>query len=340
MAKTAFATSDAQVKKLWEEKLYRDAKKASYFDRFMGEGEDAICQTNTLLTKSKGDQIYFNIVMRLTGSGVTSGMQLEGNEEALTAYSFSVTLEEYAHAVRDRGPLDRQKAVFSIDDVSKSRLQDWGSEKIDQNIFDAAFDSPTKIFYKTSSGVTSTGTAATAKTALRAADSKLTPAMISTLKAWAVTGGNRSYIPMRPVRVEGRSYYVLLVHPDCMYDLKVDSTFTQAMREAEVRGPSNPLFQGATAIWDGVVVHEHENCPVASDGGAGAETWAKGLFMGAQALVYAKGGNSPVRDEEFDYGRQHGFGWGIMCKAGKPKFNSKDYACQAVYLCRTNISGL
>jgi len=34
---------------------------------------------------------------------------------------------------------------------------------------------PTKIFYKTSAGVLSTTTASTAKTALTAADGKLTP---------------------------------------------------------------------------------------------------------------------------------------------------------------------
>lgn len=340
MAKTAFATSDAQVKKLWEEKLYRDAKKESYFSRFMGTGEDSIVQENTILTKSQGDQVYFNIVMRLSGTGVTSGQALEGNEEKLTAYSFSVSLEEYAHAVRDNGPLDRQRAIFSIDEVSQSRLKDWGSEKIDQLIFDAAFASPTKIFYKTSSGLTSTGTAATAKAALTAADSKLTPAMISGMRVWAKTGGNRGYIPMRPVKVEGRSYYVLLVHPDCMYDLKTDATFAQAMREAEVRGPSNPLFQGATAIWDNVVIHEHENCTIASDGGGASVPWAKGLLLGAQGLVWAKGKNSPVSSEEFDYRREHGYGWGVIAKAGKATFNSKDYACQTVYLSRTDISSL
>jgi N4-gp56 family major capsid protein len=338
MGKTAFATDNALTKKLWDEKLFRDAVKESYFSRFMSSGTDTIVQTKDQLTKSKGDVVTFGIRMRLSGAGVTDGQVLEGAEEALVTYDDTVTLHQYRHAVRDNGELDRQRAMFDIDVESVQALSDWGSEKIDQLAFDAVLDSPTRIFYKTSSGSTSTTTAATAKAALTAADGKITPAFVSLIKAYAKTGGERTIIPIRPVRVDGKPYFVLLVHPYAVYDWKNDPAVQQFLREAEVRGPTNPLFTGAVAIYDGVVIHEHENVPYAKDGGSGAVAWSKGVFMGAQSLVWAWGKRVETVSKKFDYDNEWGHAWGIMAGTNKPVFNSLDYGSLGVYAACTQVS--
>lgn len=251
MAKTSFSTSDPLVKKAWEEKLYRDSVKESYFSKFVSSGADTIVTEKTQLSKDKGDELTIGLRPKLNGAGVTEGQPLEGNEEKLTSYSMKIALKQYRHAVRDDGAMSRKRAMFDISAESQAALKDWMSEKIDQLHFDeigigaGATANPSKIFYKTSSGVLSTGTAATAKSALTAADSKLTLNMLSFMKTWALTGGARSYIPLRPVKVEGKPYFVLLTHPDAVYDLRASSEFQQAMREAEVRGKENPLFTGA-----------------------------------------------------------------------------------------------
>ena len=49
MAKTTFSTSDALTKKLWEEKLFRDTQKMSYFSRFMGGTAENLVQVNEKL---------------------------------------------------------------------------------------------------------------------------------------------------------------------------------------------------------------------------------------------------------------------------------------------------
>ncbi len=339
MAKTAYTTSDNLTKKLWDEQLFRDQRKESYFNRFMANNQNALVHTKEQLTKSKGDNITFGIRMRLAGAGVTSGYTLEGNEEKLTTYDFNVSLEEYAHAVRDKGPLDRTRPMYNIDDESRNALQDWGAEKIDQLCFDAIVASPTRVFYRTSGGNLTTATAATAKAALTTANGKIDPTMIQFAKTWAKTGGNRTQTPLRPIRVNGKNYFVLLVHPDVNYDLKTNSTWTQANREARERSTENPIFSGADAIWDGVVVHEHENIPIAADAGSGSDVpWAKCVMMGAQSLVWADGMRPKLVGEEFDYGREHGFAWCMMCGVAKPVFNSKDYGSVAVYVARTQIS--
>jgi hypothetical protein len=44
--------------------------------------------------------------------------------------------------------------------------------------------------------------------------------------------------------------------------------------------------------------------------------------------------------QEFDYGNEVGWAWQMIAKAGKPKFNSKDYGCVGVCLAATNVTGI
>jgi N4-gp56 family major capsid protein len=219
--------------------------------------------------------------------------------------------------------------MFSIDEESRAALQGWGSEKIDQLAFDAIEASPTKIFY----GGSATGTGDITATDL------ITPALISKVRVWCKVGGGRAQTPLRPVRVDGKTYFVMLVHPDVAYDLKQDSTYAQANREARERGKSNPLFTGALGVWDGVVIHEHENVSIVTNWGGGSNVnGAKCSFMGAQSLVWAWGKKPSVVAKNFDYENEHGYAWGMICGTNKPKFNSLDYGSVGVYVARTQIN--
>lgn len=341
MSVGSFSTSNALTKKAWEEKLFRDMPKSSYFgQRFMGSDQNSLVQTTSKVEKEKGDKVTFGIRMRLTGAGQTGEGTLEGNEEDLSTFDYSISLEQYRHAVRYKAKLSAKRAMFEISSEAVQAIKDWGAEKIDQLLFDALLDTPTKIFYSTSSGITATAVAATAKSALTTADSKLTPSMISALRVWALTGGNYQQTPVRPIKVEGGEYLVLLVHPDVMFDLKQNSVFNAARQYAQDRGKDNPIFKNAVAIWDDVVIHESLKMPVGTDGGSGAVAWSKAAIMGAQSLVWAWGMKPEVIKKDFDYENEVGHSFGFIAKAGRPQFNSKDYAAFSVYLARTNVSGL
>lgn len=339
--KTIFTSANANTKKLWEERLFRDVEIESYFvSRFMSEDDNNLVQVQTDLTKSQGDQVTFGLVSNLSGDGVTSGQILEGNEEGLVSYDYSIVLEQYRHGTRTHGKLDVQRAMFSIPEVSRSKLKIWGAEKIDKLLVAALLASPTKILYRDGvAGVPSgTSSSSTAKTALTAANSKLTPNFISALRVWAKTGGSAATYRLRPVKMDGQEWYVLLVNPACMYDLRIDSTFQQAQKDAQDRGKTNPLFRTATAVWDNVVIHETERIPLFTDGGSGAVTGAFGAFMGAQSLVWAWGERPNTIMDTFDYENETGWAWEMMAKAGKPKFNSKDYGCIGVVFAATNVT--
>ena len=340
MAETTVATGATLAQKLYNERLFRETVKESYFSRFMSTGAGSIVQVKTDLEAKQGETIIYGLRMRLTGTGVTGDDLLEGNEEDLTTYSDSVTLQQYRHAVKDNGALTRKRAVYDVDEESDAALKDWGNEKIDALCFEALFSAPTKVFYRTSTGAVSADTAANATTGLDATNSKLNTVLLSALKTWAKTGGNRTYIPFRPIKVAGVNYYALIVNPDCNHDLQNDSTFQAAMREAADRGKENPLFRGSFAIWQNVVVHEHENCTNATNGGGGSVAWSKCAFMGCQALLWAFGQRPKMVEKNFDYENKHGRSWGIIAKAKKAVFNSLDFGSVGVYLARTNISGL
>lgn len=340
MAKTTIATGATDAKLAYEEKLFREMLIDSYFmPRFAGESADSIMQTKTQLDRAKGETIYFHLIRKLDGDGITgtSGLALEGREESLTTTSFNMTLEEYAHATRDKGPLDRKRPFWDLDAEARTAIKNWGAEKIDKLCFEALYTpTPTKIFYG--------GSTATAVATLTTAD-KLTVDKLSAIKPWLKTGGNRAQNPIRPVRVDGKDHYVVLLHPDACYDLRQDSQFQQAMREAEVRGKENPLFTGATAVWDGFIIHEHERVTIGTDGGSGGNVpYCKGMILGAQSLLWAWGMRPEIRAEEFDYGREHGFAFDMICKVAKPKFDvnasgtAKDYGVVGLYVARTQIS--
>ncbi len=87
------------------------------------------------------------------------------------------------------------------------------------------------------------------------------------------------------------------------------------------------------------MIHEHENIPIALDGGASSNVpWAKCVLMGAQALVWAWGRTGKLVQRDFDYGDEIGMDWSAIASCAKPVFDSKDYGSVAMYLARTRVS--
>ena len=369
MARSQMSTSDALRMQAWEEKLFRDTAVNSYFlSKFASEAttdfvekgldyenvpNDVIHVKRDLGAKGrtrtrKGDKCTFGMVPRIDpkkNQGVTSGQTLRGKEVALSQYNFDIELERYRQAVSSGGHMDWARASFDMPKESRSALQTWGTEKMDLLCFQALEDSPTEIFYKTSDAgptILKTGALATAKLALGASDSKITPAFLDWLKTWARTGGGRAggKVPLRPIMHDGKPYYVYITHPDANFDWGNDSTAMQAMREAEVRGKENPIFAGADYIWKGIVIHTHEFITVGEDGGGASVPWTYGHLLGAQSLVVAFGEAPSIVEETEDYEEDLFYAWRVTMKVDTPEFNSKRYGSISTVTSRTNISGV
>lgn len=342
MGITTQDSSNALTKKIWEEKLFRETVPESYWSRFMGNDAASLVQVKTELEKDQGDTINFGLVARLTAGGVQGDTLLKGNEEPLNFYDDKVTLDQYRNGVVSRGRMARKRPAFSVPDEARTALKQWGVEKIDKLCFSAITQTPSFVIYRdggASGAPAKTTTAATAKSALTAANSKLNLGFFGYMRTMARTGNDRQFVPLRPIKIKGREWYILLAHEDVLYDIKQDTNFQQAQREAQERSDEHPLFTGATAIYDQVIVHAHEFMPKASDGGGGTVDWAQCVLMGAQALTWAWGMRPFMEEENDDYGNQLGWAWNMICGVKKPVFNSQDYGSIGVYLARTKVSG-
>ena len=343
---TNIESGNALTSKLWaleNEKLFRDAMKQSYFlPRFGSTDKNSVVYIKNELEKESGDRITFGIRMRLTGSGVGPGQTLEGNEEQLTLHNYSLNLTRRRHAVRVERGLTEQRIKTQLEPEAKMAIQDWMAEYIDDKLFEALRSTPTVVWYNNNGAPTKGASASAVKSDINSAQDKVTPKLLSAIRTWAITGGNRSQVPIRPIMVDGRKTYIFLAHPDVIYDLKNDSTYAQAQREAADRGKDNPIFTGAVGVWDNVVVHEHENILIGADAGSGSDQpYAECSLLGAQSLCFAFGKRkNQIVTQEFDYKEEVGYSIGLNYGAGKPVFNGKDYGSIGVYVGRTQISDL
>lgn len=341
MAKYNIASGAAEAKQIWDEELFRDVVKESFFmSRFADESGNNAVHVKRDFTKTKGETKTFTLRMRLNQPFIVDG-QSEGNEYSISTYTNTITLHKYRLPIRDNGELTRMRPPWNVTDEQRAAVQECATENLDQLCFDAVALSPTRVFYSTDGATPlSTATAATAKTALTT-NSLIFPKLVSYVKTAAKTGIGRTYVPIRPIKVDGKDYYIMVVHPDCLYDLMNNTTFQTAMREALERGKDNPIFAGAKAITsDGVIIHESEFVATGTDAGAGSNVpWAKCVFFGAQALLFEWGRTPTLVTKDFDYEDQIGMDWSFIGACKKPVFNSLDFGSFGVYLARTNISG-
>lgn len=366
MAKTI---SDSGLRaQVWAKNLFVDAIDSLYFvvNGMMGKGDNNVVEIQDDLTKQKGDRVHFKLTGKLSGQGRTGDSELEGYEERMVFYSESVLIDQIRNAVRLEGTLDEQKNAYEMRTDAKNELSKWIKEFIERQIF-------LKLGGVTNTALTDVNGVVVGTNALwgntpdyipnadeaagsgdrylcacatgtddMAATDKLTPDLIDRAKAKAETANPK----IQPIMVNGRPYYILFVHPWQFYDLRRNPEWAQAMREAERRGPENPIFSGAEGVWNGVIVHKHEYVPFldvsAMGGGSASFRGASGsdsavdafraLFCGRQAAGYAKARNLKNEwvEKKFDYDNQWGVATSLLGGIQKIVFNSKEYGGIAI----------
>jgi N4-gp56 family major capsid protein len=100
-------------------------------------------------------------------------------------------------------------------------------------------------------------------------------------------------------------------------------------------GKSNEFYKGGLGMWNGVVIHKHQNAIRFTDYGSGAINATRGLFLGLQAGAIAFG--SPGQDLRFGWnedGRDNNNRvvitthtiWGFK----KVTFNGNDFGTMAI----------
>ncbi len=321
---------------LWRKQVFADARDNLYMTRFIGDSEQSMIQELEDLRKEAGSNISFGLGMKLSGAGITGDSTLEGFEEQMTDYDEDVAIDQLRHAVRLTGRMDEKKNAYNMRVSAKNRLADWWAERLDKEILD-------KLCGKTSSTFANTPTAAAATRSVFAGGQTSVGAVTAAMKMDtkvldAAKQMAKLASPMiRPVRVGGKEYYVVILHPYSATDLRQDPVWNQAQRDANVRGEDNPIFSGALGIYNGMVIHEHEYIYATTDG-SGSANVARNILCGQQAGVIAWGAPVQWVEKSFDYGNSWGISVGAIFGVIKPLFNALDYGVVTMFAAGTTAS--
>lgn len=347
MAATDFPVNHPLAVKLWSKKLFREALKATWASKFMGESSNSLCQILNDTKKDAGDKITFGLRMQMSGAGMQGDATLEGNEEALVFYNDSVFIDQLRHATRSSGKMSEQRVPYSMREEARMGLQDWWADRIDTWFMnqlagntgqsDTRYTGNQATLAPTASTRIKCGGGHAAETSLSATTTHaLLLSDIDKMVALAKTA-----TPMiRPLRVGGESKYVLFLHPYQMYQLRTQNTATVGnyvdLFKAAMQGGKygdNPIITGASFEYNNVIVHEAVRIPtiVGTPNSGSTTDYRRAVFCGAQAaaVAYGQGFGSDQQmsweEEEFDYGNQLGVAAGMIAGLKKAQFNSTDF---------------
>lgn len=340
MATTSYGINNPLTVKVWAKKLYREALKATWYAKFMGETTDALIQVKNELSSGAGDRITYGLRMQLTGDGVQGDGTLEGNEEALQTYSDNLYIDQLRNAVRSAGRMTDQRIPWSIREEAMSGLRDWWANRFDTSMANqlAGYTPQTDTRYTgnqatiapSSGNILVQGHGTGPESGLTSSD---TFNLNLLDRAVAVA---KTLTPMiRPVKVNGDDMYVALLHPYQVYSLRTNTASGQwldiqkaAMTGGEI--DDNPIFTGALGVYNNVILFEDTRMPPAVNSGAAIANTRRAVFCGAQASTMAFGQKNRDQqadwvEELFDYGNQLGVSAGFIYGLKKTTFNSADF---------------
>lgn len=310
---------------LWEKELIREVQSDLWVTRrgMMGTGADNVLQTKTELAKEAGDKITIGLRMKLTGGGIVGDNEVVGHETDMIVHDFSFKIEQLRKGIRLKGRMDEKRAVYNMRKEARDALRTWLVEEIEQDIFAKLCGVTARTFANTPTAPSSArrlfGGAATSTNTITAAD-KFAPVDISKAKTMAKTIKPR----LEPLRINGNDRYVIIIHDYQAFDLKQNPVWNAAQRDAGIRGETNPIFSGALGMWDGVIVHTHENIAHYTNWGTGSVEGATAIFVGRQAGMFGYGGPVIWHEETKDAGNKQAFYCGRIFGCQKAKFNGQD----------------
>lgn len=282
MADWEFLAANALTAAQWAKKWWIGAKKQNFFYETGLIGSDSnndIIVEFPDLEKNQGSKISYGQVRDLSGAAVLADGALEGNEEAPTNYDDDVTLNQKRNAVRSAGKVSEQfRSDKDVRGWALKLLERWKGALIDQDIFTAIGTACSKFLYGGDASSTAT---------IEAGD-YMTLQLISK----AVAYGEKATPQIVGKSSGGERIGVCVMHTDQAFDLKLkDAAWSQAQREAMMRGKENPIFTGAMGRHDNTDLFRHTRCPIVTNWGAGTNLpGATSFYMGvgAGAIAYAK----------------------------------------------------
>ena len=350
MAVLEFGTNDVSTVKLWSKATDREVLPKTLIGKFIGEGANSVIQTKSELSKSAGDRIRMNLQYLLSARGRVGNEVLEGNEEIPTFKTDDVTLNQLRNAIRFYGAMDKQRVVYGVRRDAKDQLTDWFADRLDTGFLnhvcgntaqtDMAYIANNATIAPSANNIFFVNSAANYNALTSADVFDLT--YIDKLITRSKTLHHLYDQPMiRPVRISGGEYYVLILHPHQVKDMRANTSTGQWMdiQKSAMQGGAigdNPIFSGALGMYNGVIIFESPRIPLGSDTTTAIASTRSAVFLGAQScwLTYGREGGRAERykwaEETFDFQNEHAVAVSLIHGMKKAQFNSVDHGCMVL----------
>lgn len=292
---------------LWQQKLLMQAGESLFWELMAGPpGSGMPIIRNDDLTVRRGGLVNVPMQRRMSGAGVSGNTALSGSEEAMVFDNLAVTPVYYRNAAASHKS-DQQRTIHDLKSAAQVGGAIWLSEKIDDAIFGVLDAQTTNRLY---------GGDATSKATIEAADT-MSAALISKARAKAKA------VHIRPLKINGREWYILVLHPYQAYSLRSDSTWLAAQQYAAERGSDNPILGMSMGSYQGVLVFENDRVESGDDAGSGSNLdYAIGHLVGGDAVGFAWAELPHYIQEVRDYGAIIGAGAAANFGAAAAVFNS------------------
>ncbi|AQX19995.1 Protein of unknown function (DUF4043) [Bartonella sp. WD16.2] len=187
------------------------------------------------LGKTSGDSITMGLRTQLMGDGVSEGQTLEGNEEALQI----VCIKKLAHAVHvpNKGSVGQKRVLFNLRNEGKDAFVDWYADRLSIMFFIQA-TGYTALWMQFKGGTISIepvhygfnaplepSSKRVIRPGQKRTDETLAKEDVFNLRLidQAVQRAKLANPKIRPVCVNGKSVYVMYLHPTQVTQLRTNT---------------------------------------------------------------------------------------------------------------------
>jgi N4-gp56 family major capsid protein len=386
MADTIYALGNPLAATILSEELLEQAIYASPASKFIGEDDDSAIRLHDDLTRRAGDTIQYVLEKKLFGAGVLGFDRLKGKEERIQSLPDQFSINAIANAVNEVGEMTQQRVPWSLRKRCRAKLGSWIKERIDVWVCNqlggnvnggvgaqdadgnligiSAGDlrycgmnapvAPNTFVYPNSAIVAESGLTGPGQNGSNLFNLQMINRMVTKAKTLK--------FPIKPIMVGDEPYYILILHPYQLNDLKSqtgegtwESIQLAAMQGGKIN--DNPLFTGAIGMYNRVIIHEDFHVPYGDSNQNGLGTClglgntgtnpapvngdtsvARALFFGAQAAVMGFGRKTGWPDqvkwveESDDYMRELGVACELVAGVKKSVFTDTtgtafDFGC-------------
>lgn len=353
-ATTNLYASQPYNKDAWGHKAYDEFIENFFFTAMLGEGEEAIIEHITELTKNaKGESgAWLHLIPDIHGGGIVGDNQAVGRERSLEASWYRCQYDQLRNGMVTKGRLAEQKSVVQERKHFRKKMARWYAESLeDQAIltasgitYDQNVDGSPRVTPANQDVWTDLSYAATVRppsanrhyrwttangldvgdTTLVAAGDYPTYGILPDLEALAAQSR------LTPLRIGKEEYFVWLIHKKSMARLWKDEDFRRAVVDGSVRGPNNPVFANSKVTMNNIIIKPYQRVYSTYGAASGTSKWGSGhaidgtrsLLLGAQSLAFVDLGAINWEEELFDAKNRWGLYVDKMTGWEKPEFKS------------------